>query len=208
MKAEVKVSELPTYVYIDSSNISFACKRGLGIDLDYRKLYKYLKRKYPKLQKISYFEGKEVEDVEKAKIFKTYTKIGYTMKILERKKYILPPVFRYKKCPNCKQRIKICTTPKSIKLKSNVDVFLCSEIMFDALRKKHPAHFVLLSCDGDYAEMIKKIIENCPKVHITVLATPFTRPENFLSIRLQQLKGELPRFELANIANIRDLICK
>lgn len=208
MKAEVKISELPTYVYIDSSNINFACKRGLGIDLDYKKLYKYLKRKYPQLKEVSYFEGREIEDAEKAKIFRAYEKVGYTMKILERKKYILQPVFRYKKCPSCNQRVKICTAPKSIKLKSNIDVFLCSEMMFDALKEKRPTHFMLLSCDGDYAEMIKKIIENCPKAHITVLATPFTKPENFLSIRLQQLKGELPRFELANIANIKDLICK
>lgn len=142
MKSGVSLSDLPTYVYIDSSNIRFACSCGLGIDLDYEKLYKYLRGKYPSLEKVLYFEGSEVDDLKKRADFKRYQKLGYEVKILERKKYTVPAVFRYRKCPNCKKRVRICACPKSVKLKPNVDVFLCSEMVSDALREKRPAHFI------------------------------------------------------------------
>jgi hypothetical protein len=96
--------------------------------------------------------------------------------------------------------------PATEKMKSNVDVYLCSEMMFDALNAKKPAHFILMSCDGDYAEMIKKILNSRPDHFVSVLATPYIKGNNFLSSRLQALRSEYANYYLVNIDTIRGKI--
>jgi len=203
-----KLANLPTYVYIDGSNIRFACKNGLGIDLDYKKLYAYLSQKYPNLKRVVYFEGRSSDDAGKLDIFKKYRKYGYEVLSLDRKKYVEPATFRKFRCKKCGSLNRIKTMPKTTKFKSNVDVYLCSEMMFDAMADKGEKHLVLFSCDGDYAEMIKKLCLSSPKIHITVIATPFTKPVNFLSARLQELREQLAdhSYKLTDISTLRDKI--
>ena len=199
------LSELPTYVYIDGSNIRYACKDGLGLDLNYKKLYKYLAAKYPNLKRIAYFEGREKDDSEKLNIFKKYKNYGYEVLSLDRKKYVAPAVYKKSKCKKCKTINNVRVLPKTAKFKSNVDVYLCSEMMFDAMKIKGAAHLLLMSCDGDYAEMIKKLLTNFPNLHITVLATPFTKPVNFLSVRLKEML-QYKNYRLVDISTIKDRV--
>ncbi len=72
------LSSLPTYVYIDGSNIRFACKNGLGFDLDYKKLFGYLSAKYTNLKRVAYLEGRSSDDAEKLNILPTYRYWHYT----------------------------------------------------------------------------------------------------------------------------------
>lgn len=199
------LASLPTYVYIDGSNIRFACKDGLGIELDYKKLYGYLAKKYPELRRAVYFEGRSSEDVEKLNIFKKYQRYGYEVLSLDRKKYVAPAVYKKFKCKKCKTLNSVRILPAVAKFKSNVDVYLCSEMMFDAINTSKEAHLILLSCDGDYAEMIRKLLDNFPNLHITVLATPFTRPVNFLSVRLIEMRC-YDNYQLTDISTIKDKI--
>lgn len=203
-----KLADLSTYVYIDGSNIRFACKKGLGIDLDYKKLHIYLSQKYPNLKRAAYFEGRNSDDAGKLDIFKKYKKYGYEVLSLDRKKYVEPAIFRKFNCKRCSFLNRVKAAPKTTKFKSNVDVYLCSEMMFDAMADKGEKHLILFSCDGDYAEMIKKLCLSSPKIHITVIATPFTKPVNFLSIRLQELRELLTdrSYKLTDISTLRDKI--
>ncbi|MCL2038767.1 hypothetical protein FWG86_02625 [Candidatus Saccharibacteria bacterium] len=138
-------------------------------------------------------------------IFKKYQRYGYEVLSLDRKKYITKATYKKVKCHKCKTIRHIQVSSQIAKFKSNVDVYLCSEMMFDATQVKGAAHLILLSCDGDYAEMIKKLLTNFPLLHITVLATPFTSPVNFLSIRLIEMR-QYKNYHLTDISTIKDKI--
>ena len=67
MAMNTKLVALPTYVYLDGSNIRLACRNGCGFELDFKKLYRYLETKYPKLVSVQYFEGISVGDAKKVR---------------------------------------------------------------------------------------------------------------------------------------------
>lgn len=93
-------------------------------------------------------------------------------------------------------------------MKSNVDVYLATDFLKLACLAKRPVHAILVSCDGDYAEMIRGAVEVNQKVHISVLATPSVKEpqKNTLSTRLKALFNEIPRYELRSIRDIEDYI--
>ncbi len=124
------LKNLRTYVYIDSSNISNALK-ACKIELDFFKLYIYLKKTYPRLRAIKYFEGIDREDYRKQKTFKKLQKLGYEIKALQRKAYSYPATYRTLKCSHCKRKNNIRVLKNRKVLKSNIDVYLCSELMND-----------------------------------------------------------------------------
>ena len=135
-------------------------------------------------------------------------KIGYKTCSLTRKGYVEPPKYEIFECENCKFPNKVKVLPESVKLKSNVDVYLASDLLECVARAKEPINVVILSCDGDYAEAIKATLRLSPKSCVTVLATPMTETNNCLSIRLKHLSRELNRnnYKLSNINNIRDYV--
>jgi hypothetical protein len=150
-------------------------------------------------------EGRSSDDKIKLGIFKKYQRYGYEVLSLERKNYTVPAIVKNFNCKKCKTLNKVEAMPATEKMKSNVDVYLCSEMMFDALAAKKPAHFVLMSCDGDYAEMIKKILSNRPDHFVSVLATPYVKGKNFLSSRLIKLNANR-NYRLIDISTIKQKI--
>ena len=200
-----------TVVYIDVSNIRYACIRSCGFNLDFIKLYNYLKKKYPDTQEIRYYEGISFRDARKLAHFRFLSeKIGYKVCPLSRKGYIEPTRYETFKCENCNFPNKVKVLPENIKLKSNVDVLLASDMLECAAKAKVPTNFVVVSCDGDYVEAIKAVLRLSPKSRVTVLATPMTEINNCLSARLRRLSRELNRenYQLVNINDVRDQIAK
>ena len=95
-------------------------------------------------------------------------------------------------------------------MKSNVVVFLASEMLEIAYKAKAPTHIVVFTCDGDYAEAIKIALRQNPNIKITVVATPPIRDwrKNALSIRLKELRKDFSQqYSLNNIEDIKDNIC-
>lgn len=197
-----------TYVYIDVSNIRSACARSCGFEIDFVRLYEYLRAKYPGLQDVRYYEGISVGDSKKRRFFHFLESVGYTICSLERKSYLDPAEYKEFVCEGCGTANTVQILPESRKLKSNVDVYLASEMLEQSATVDDPVNLVLISCDGDYAEAIYAILRLNPKACVTVLATPMTRHNNCLSTRLRALSRELSRdnYKLDNINNIRDLI--
>lgn len=201
--------EAKTYIYIDVSNIRHACLWSCGFNLDFIKLYDYLKEKYPNVQEIRYYEGISSGDKKKLKHFRFLgEKVGYKVCSLARKEYIEPPKYETFECKNCKFPNKVKVLSENIKLKSNVDVYLTSDLLECVARAKESINIVILSCDGDYAETIKTALRLSPNSRVTVLATPMTETNNCLSVRLKHLSRELDRnnYKLSNINNVRDYI--
>lgn len=170
-----KLTELDTYVFVDVSNIRAACVRTLGFNIDFYKFLDYLQRKYPKLKNVYYYEGIARGDGEKQAEFDKLKDAGYDIRSLERKAYTEPPVYREIKCRNCKTKRRVQVLKKVTKLKSNVDVYLATDLLRLAYLTQKKVHIILVSCDGDYAEMIKSAIDINPRVIVSVLGTPVAR---------------------------------
>lgn len=198
-----------TYVYIDVSNIRYACSFSLGFRLNFVKLYEYFKQKYPNLQDVRYYEGVAKGDERKRYYLNfLHNEVGYTIRTLDRKTYIQPRKMKTFICEKCGFRNHVVTLRSSIKMKSNVDVFLTVDMLENLSKQKGRVNIVIVSSDGDYAEAIKSAVRMNSKVYVTVLATPRTRIRNTFSTRLADLERELPRsnYRLSNIKEISDLI--
>lgn len=196
------------YVLIDVSNIRSCCLRTCDFRISFTKLIKYLKQKYLNLQDVRYYEGIASGDLKKMNEFEKLKRAGYTIKTLTRKSYTNPAVYANYKCKKCHYQNKVKILSKSVKLKSNVDVFLATELLEIAFSAKTPTHVLLFTCDGDYAEAIKAAARNS-NITISVVATPPTKDyeRNTLSMRLKTLRKELPdQYELDNIVTIKDFI--
>jgi uncharacterized LabA/DUF88 family protein len=197
---------MDTFVFIDVSNIRYAALRSVKIVIDFEKLIGYFQSKYSKLKAVRYFEGISVGDKQRLAQFCRYEKLGYEVRSLSRKSYADPAAFKTYECKNCKTSNRVQIRKRTEKLKSNVDVFIATEVLEIAHAAKKPTHIILMSCDGDYAEMIKSACKN-PDVNVTVLATPTTKKHNALSLRLKQLRRDLPEnYLLQSIVDIKDKI--
>lgn len=189
---KTSLQQRDTYVFIDVSNIRLACSKTLGLWLDFVKLSGYFQKKYPNLKDMRYYEGISRDDEKKQKSFEYLAKKGYTICPLTRKSYNSVETEEYDvKCPRCGNEWKAEFSRERKIMKSNVDVYLATELLTIAHTAASPIHIILVSCDGDYAEMIKNALGN-PNVTISVLATPFTRnlAKNTLSVRLKQIKAD------------------
>ena len=200
--------ELDTYIYIDVSNIRNACRISCGFYLDFIKLYQYLKKRYPNLREVRYYEGVYQGDAKKLRWLQRLERVGYTICTLERKKYIQNAKVESFKCWRCGVSNNVEVLKEVIKYKSNVDVYLASDVLLKIAQSKKPLNIVILSCDGDYVELIRNIFKLRPDSYVTVLATPFKIKNNVLSYRLKKLSSELDRgrYQLNNIETIKDLI--
>lgn len=209
VQKKIKLPDLDTYVFVDASNIRAACLKTLGFKIDFYRLIDYLRGKYPKLNEVYYYEGKARDDAEKQTEFDSLTAAGYEVRFLERKAYFQPAVYKEIRCKKCKTSRRVQILKRSMSLKSNVDVYLATDLLKIAYLTKRRTHIILVSCDGDYAEMIKSAIDTNPKVVISVLGTPVVRDNrNTFSIRLQEMRGEIPNFHIRNIQNIQPIIAK
>lgn len=205
---KLSLHQMDTYVYIDVSNIRMACTKTLGARLDFVRLMKYLRRKYPQLKEVRYYEGISTDDERRRRTFEFLERWGFIICALERKAYnSVDTEDQEVECPECGHRWTTELRHEHIVRKSNVDVYLATELLTVAHKATKPTHIILVSCDGDYAEMIHNATEN-PNVVVSVLATPSTRDpgRNALSRRLRQLCSDYQDapgiFHLRNIENI------
>lgn len=209
MKKNSTLTSLPTFVFMDVSNIRSACLKTCGFWINFKRLYKHFKNKYPNLIDIRYYEGVARDDTKRKKTHKSLAKYGYTICSLSRKSYIVPAEQKLIKCETCGHKNLTTIRDETNIVKSNVDVYLATEMIFTAIESTNkPVHIILVSCDGDYAETIKAIIEKCHNIYLTVLATPYLKNSNnnTLSSRIKSLRNFSDRFFLRNIDNIRSEI--
>lgn len=207
-QSSISLKDQDTYIYIDVSNIRLACRKTLDFRIDFARMIGYFKQKYPNLKEVRYYEGIAIDDVKKRRMFNFLERKGYIVCPLERKSYnSVETEGREVKCSKCGNEWTVEFAREHKVMKSNVDVYLATELLTRAHKADKPTHIILVSCDGDYAEMIKNALEN-ENVSISVLATPPVRDmrRNTLSVKLRMLRSELPRYFLTDIRDIKDYI--
>lgn len=185
-----------TYIYIDVSNIRSACLKTLGFRIDFVRLLDYFKQKYPNLREVRYYEGIATNDTKRRRMFNFLERKGYTICALKRKSYNFVEVEKQNmKCPRCGYGWNAESAKERKMMKSNVDVYLASDMLVRASVTNCPVRLILVSCDGDYAEAIRNMLNLNENVSVSVLATPKTKElgKNTLSVRLKDLLNELPR---------------
>lgn len=204
-----KLRSRRTHVFVDVSNIRYACRCSCNFDLDFKKLYQYFQGRYLNLQEVRYYEGIASGDEKKQRYFQRLEKAGYTICSLERKSYTNEAKYADFECSECGTNNTVQVLPETTKLKSNVDVYMAIDMMKCAIQAKEPIHIILVSCDGDFAEAIHGILAVNPGVFITIMATPMTKTNNCLSVRLKNLRSELPNdMTLMNIDNLKERISR
>lgn len=164
----------PVYAFIDASNLFYGGEKSLGWKIDYKKLIKYIKKKYL-VKKVFYYGGVELS--------------GFPYSILDEKQIDLNKLMTYlkkKSDDNIKSiaRIKFylkldqfgyLLQLKPVKIfhelggriskKANCDV----DMTFDLMRYvKDYSDVLVLSGDGDFAIVLKYLMQLGKKV--TVLA--------------------------------------
>lgn len=206
---KIALKSRKTFVFVDVSNIRYACRCSCNFDLNFKKLYRYLQDKYVNLQEVRYYEGCALDDEKKQRHLQKLEKAGYTICSLERKSYTNEAKYADFECPECGTVNTVQVLPETTKLKSNVDVYMAVDMIKCAVQATKPIHIILVSCDGDFTEAIHGILSVNPNVFITVMATPMTRTNNCLSVRLKNLRSELPNdMTLMNIDNIKEQISR
>lgn len=208
-KTPSPILKYDTYIFIDVSNIRSTCQKTLRFRIDFFKLITYFRQKYPHLRDVRYYEGIAKDDPKKRQIFESLKTSGYTICSLERKTYLATELIkRPVTCPNCQHQWLAQISKKHKSMKSNVDVYLAAEFLALSNDVATPSHFILVSCDGDYAEMIKLAISRNENVTVSVLGTPPVKElsKNTLSTRLCLLRQEVPRFRLIDISSFQDYI--
>lgn len=208
----VPLSDYQTYIFIDVSNIRLACRKTLGWELDFYRLIAYLKNKYVNLKDVRYYEGLAVDDLEKRRELRRLQRAGYTICSLTRKTYEEPAVYRKVRCRKCGHSWEAKVMKQATKMKSNVDVYLSADMLTLGLLSQKSIHLILVSCDGDYAEAIKNLLNVSLNIKVSVLATPPAKElkKNTLSVRLKRLYREVPlhKYDLSNIDTIKAFVAK
>ncbi|MBU0648163.1 NYN domain-containing protein [Patescibacteria group bacterium] len=201
---KLALNKIPTFVYIDASNIRNALRHN-SLMIDFPMLFAYLQKKYKKIRKIKYFEGLHQKDTIKQEELAEYESDVVEIKTLSRKSYTNRAKYKNFRCNNCQTNNKVQVLKPNKKFKSNIDVYLCSELMSDVINRKRKTHIVLYTCDGDFAEMIKKLMEINSLLYFTVVAPPYSSTNNYLSSRFKEL-GVFERYFLVDIFSIKDKI--
>lgn len=164
-----------TYGFVDSSNLFYGGVGRLNWEVDYEKLYKYLKKKY-KVKKVFYYTGIETHG------FEVHLKSTQPYPVDDPLKY-LKSIYREEKDSRRKELLKkdiartkflvkiqsfgyilrlkaikhIRTREGAFKSKANCDV----DLTFDLMRlEKEYNKVLLLSGDGDFEILLRYLKEN------------------------------------------------
>lgn len=164
----------PNFAFIDASNLFYGGEKSLGWKIDYKKLIKYIKRKYF-VKKVFYYGGVELNGFPYSILDKKPIDLNKLIVYLKRKADDnIKPIARIKFYLKLAQfgyllqlkPVKIFHEPDGrISKKANCDV----DMTFDLMRYlKDYSDVLILSGDGDFAIVLRYLMQIGKKV--TVLA--------------------------------------
>jgi len=189
--------------FIDVQNTDTTTKRLLGFEVDWKKLFHFLKNDW-QCEKVFFYVGIDEGDLETTNLFEDLRGDG----CIVRDKV----VFAYKNkdvdlnvtCPKCSNKF-IEKMDMGYNRKSNCDVDLTVDAMeLGGLNKE----FYIFTGDGDFEFLVRKLNEKGTKVHVVSSGKKIkSGPRYFtsrFSTKLRKLISENPKMvDFRNIDNIR-----
>jgi uncharacterized LabA/DUF88 family protein len=192
-------------VYIDVANIRYALIKS-GYHINFRLLLSYLRTKYGANVIVKYYEGLALNDVKRDAEHEKLKSLGYDIHTVKRQKYFQPAKLHRVTCEKCGQINEIVVSPSRHVIKSNCDVALATDAMFDCFAHQ-PERMVFFAADGDYAQLFIKLIEK--KCKVEVWAPYSSKANRSTSMKITELsrlyRGD---FFFNNILDIVDIITK
>lgn len=158
-----KKKSVITYVFIDAANLFYGGEKSLGWKIDYRKLLRYLERKY-QASRVFYYAGVELHGFEYSIFNKKPINLDDLLRFYNRRNVSKEYVQRVKFYRNLGQfGYKLRLKPTKIfwnhgkkTKKANCDVDLTFDMMQNISKYNN---VVLLSGDGDFAILVKYLKE-------------------------------------------------
>lgn len=182
------------YAFIDVYNTMNTTEHILGFEIDWEKLYNFLKNKW-RCEKIYFYAGLEFGDEEMAELHDRLEKLGYEMKtkttmVYKRKER--PFEFICSKCGNK----EIQKVDMGHQKKSNCDVDMTLDIV---LNSQPNNELWVFTGDGDFATVINYATDNGCKVKI--ISNTCTKQKSTKKRFSNKLK-ELFKNDLISFVNI------
>ena len=146
-----------TFVFVDVENVRNAVESEGYIDLDYKKLFEWLKEK-KNVKRIYLYLGIKDGDSKKEKRYKKFSKIeNCYVSIKKVMVYKKPPIELDTKCPRCQNHFIRRFYPRS-ELKANCDVELTLDAINFGVRKRYK-RIIVFSGDGDFAKLYEYVVK-------------------------------------------------
>lgn len=184
------------YAFIDVYNTMNTTEHILGFEIDWEKLYNFLKNKW-RCEKIYFYAGLEFGDAETADLYDRLEKLGYEMKtktMMLYKRRDKSFEFICSKCGNAEiQRIDMGRQKKS-----NCDVDMTLDIVFNS---QPDNELMIFTGDGDFATVIKYATDNSSRVRII---SNTCKKENQTKKRFSSKLRELFKIDSIDFININD----
>lgn len=171
------------FALIDVYNTANTTEKLHNFVIDWVKLFNYLKDRW-ECEKVFFYAGIEIGDSNTEEEYKSLEKLGYEMRTKTTMSYKRKDKNLNILCSNCGQE-----NTKSISMgydkKSNCD----SELTVDALELAQPeTEMLIFTGDGDFAYLIKKLIEKGVSVRIVSSRTrPSPSVPRRFSCRLKEM---------------------
>ena len=188
--------------FIDVYNTANTTEKLHNFVIDWARLYDYLKNKW-NCEKIFFYAGIEIGDSSTEEEYILLGKLGYEMRT--------KPTMSYKRkdkpvqiiCSKCGEE-NTKNVPMGYDKKSNCD----SELTVDTLELAQPnTEMFLFTGDGDFAYLIKKLIEKGVSVKLVSSNIKSSISNRRFSSRLRELL-RIKEVNLVEINNLRERIKK
>ncbi|MCP6726812.1 MAG: NYN domain-containing protein [Patescibacteria group bacterium] len=142
------------FAFIDVYNTINTVEQLHNFVIDWVKLYEYLKKRWS-CEKIFFYAGIEIGDVNTEKEYASLDTLGYEMQTKTTMLYRRKDKPITIKCSKCDE-INVRNIPMGYDKKSNCD----SELTVDALELVEPnAEMLIFTGDGDFAYLMEKLVE-------------------------------------------------
>ena len=188
--------------FIDVYNTANTTEKLHNFVIDWAKLYDYLKNKW-NCEKIFFYAGIEIGDSNTEEEYASLKKLGYEMQTKLTMSYKRKDKAIKIICSKCSAE-----NTKSVSMgydkKSNCD----SELTVDTLELAQPnTEMFLFTGDGDFAYLIKKLIEKGVSVKLVSSNVKSSTSNRRFSSRLRELL-RIKEVNLIEINNLRERIKK
>jgi len=137
------VQRINNYAFVDGTNLHLTYEY-LDWDIDYRKLFTYLRKKH-NITTAYYFMG----NIERNRgIYEYLEAYGYTLKLRTPSEFPTEAVI----CPHCNKVVE----PAGIKIKCDCDADITLQVLKDIQEYDRA---ILITSDGDFNNLIRRLIQ-------------------------------------------------
>lgn len=150
----------PVFAFFDAENIRNALEESGYSDLDYKKIFDWLKYKR-NVGKAFIYAGIEVGDHIKEEYYKELEQLGYSVSAKYVTSYKRKATDLHTKCPKCKFTFDRKYYHKD-KKKANCDAELTLDVVRFGVRKKYSS-IMVFSGDGDFASVYEYVAKELKK---------------------------------------------